>query len=203
MLASAGMFDPKAIRSALERLRAADPRLEIFGARGHRYHLHAPIAERELIMWERDHEVTLPDEYRMFLLQLGNGGVGPYYGIFPLGRWDGAEDTLESFSDAVGDLRAPFPHRSAWNLPASRRTLPEDAEGDTEYFAPSLTDGAFSIAHHGSAVRTMLVVSGPERGMIWDDLRPDGGGIVPRRVSFGAWYAGWLEQSLRQATARR
>ncbi len=49
----------------------------------------------------------------------------------------------------------------------------------------------------------MLVVSGPERGMIWDDLRPDGGRIVPRRASFGAWYAGWLEHSLRDATTSR
>ncbi len=195
------MFDAKAIRSALERLRAADPRLEIPGAKGHRYHLNPPIAERELIMWERDHEITLPDEYRRFLLELGNGGVGPYYGVFPLGRWDGAGDTMESFSDVVGDLRAPFPHRTAWNLPVERRTPPDEHDGSSEYYDPALTDGAFWIAHHGSTQRTMLVITGPERGMIWDDLRPEGGGIVPLLATFGDWYVRWLERSLREATA--
>ncbi len=196
------MFDPNAIRSALERLRAADPRFEIVGAKGHRYHLNAPIAERELIMWERDHEVTLPDGYRTYLRKLGDGGVGPHYGIFPLGRWDGAGDTLESFSDAVGDLRAPFPHRTAWNLPVERRTLPDDLDGGGKYYDPSLTDGAFWIAQQGAALRTLLVVTGPERGMIWDDLRPAGGGLVPCLASFGGWYVRWLEHSLREATTR-
>ena len=206
------MFQPDRVRASLAQLRAADPRLRLFGASGHRYQLNPPIKERELIMWERDAEVTLPADYRTFLLELGNGGVGPYYGIFPLGRWDGAGDTLESFADATGDLRAPFPHAAAWNLPAERLTPPKDFASDVDedawneacdaaYYDPSLTDGAFWISHQGCALRSMLVVTGPERGKIWDDLRPDRGGLAPRGKSFAEWYVEWLEHSLLSLTS--
>ncbi len=205
-------LDPIDIRAKLERLRLADPRLQIFGSNGHRYHLHPRLEESVIRAWERDHGVELPADYRTFLLEVGNGGAGPYYGVFPLGRWDGAGDTLELFDDAIGDLGAPFPHRTAWNLPEARRTPPEEFASDEEEeawgdaleqesFAPALTDGAFWIAEQGCALRSLLVITGPERGTIWDDLRADGRGLVPCGVTFSAWYLAWLDESLRAATA--
>ena len=81
---------------------------------------------------------------------------------------------------------------------------PEDAWGDAleeESFAPALTDGAFWIAEHGCALRSLLVITGPERGTIWNDLRADGRGLVPCGVTFSEWYLAWLDESLRVATS--
>lgn len=202
----------------LERLAEADRNCVVFGASSHRYKLEPRLAEPRVRAWEREHGVELPDEYRAFLLELGNGGAGPFYGIFPLGMWDGSGRALESWADAVGDLRAPFPHREAWNLPSSRLEPPEEFESDeeedawneafdAEYFEPSLLDGAFWICHHGCALRTALVVTGPERGNVWFDGRADGSGILPhadpggRHLSFGDWYLDWLEDSLRTVSS--
>lgn len=207
------MFDVAEARRLLARLREADRNLVVFGASSHRYNLERQLSDRELRAWEREHGIELPAEYRAFLSELGNGGAGPFYGVFPLGMWDGGP--LESWA---GDLRAPFPHREAWNLPASRLERPEDFESDeeedawnealaAEYHAPSLLDGAFWICHHGCALRTALVVTGPERGNVWFDGRPDNSGIVPhtdpgaRHLSFGDWYLEWLEQSLREVSS--
>lgn len=214
------MFDAAEARRLLTHLRDADRNLSVFGASAHRYALEATVPEAQLRAWEREHGVELPAEYRTFLRDLGNGGAGPFYGIFPLGLWDGAGRALESWADAAGDLRRPFPHRRAWNLSDDRFEQPDEFESDededewnealdAEYYASSLTDGAFWICHHGCALRTMLIVTGPERGNVWFDGRADNSGIVPHsrkggsHLSFGAWYLEWLQRSVREVSAAR
>lgn len=160
--------------------------------------------------------MQLPADYRDFLLYCGNGGAGPYYGLFPLGLFDGAGRDREPWREGdgfAGILSRPFPHREAWNLPDARFKMPddlpaEDAEDswyeslDKEHWAPQLTNGAFPICHQGCAYRNLLVVSGPERGHVWLDGRASDQGIVPvtdherGRVSFSTWYASWLDAAL-------
>jgi hypothetical protein len=208
------MFDAVTVRSLLARLRDRDPAFAVFGASSHQYALGALLPEPALAAWERQRGIELPSDYRTFLLELGNGGAGPFYGIFRLGMWgDTFHDSRDPWDDDAGDLRADFPYREAWNLPASRLEPPDDFDSDedeqawhdaldAEYFNPSRLDGAFWICHHGCALRTVLVVTGPERGNVWLDARPDLAGILPhtdergRHMSFGDWYLDWLERSL-------
>lgn len=212
------MFDPTGVRALVARLRAADPSRSIFGANGHHFEFRARIKERDLVAWERRHRVDLPSDYRAYLLELGNGGAGPYYGIHPLGMWDGDRRELEPIDEeCLGDLCAPFPHRTAWNFPAARFEPPDFANDDeedawntaldSEYFDPSLINGAIWISHHGCALRTMLVVTGAERGNVWADRRADHSGISPHvggnrwHLTFGDWYMSWLEECLRESAA--
>jgi hypothetical protein len=209
------MFDVAEVRASLDRLRQADPLFKVFGAQGHHWRLEPPLSETTVRAWEREHGIELPADYRTFLVELGNGGAGPFYGICSLGTWGGPGEGSEPWTGFVGELRAPFPHREAWNLPAARLEQPEEFDSDededawndardAEYYASSLMNGAFYICEHGCALRSVLVVSGPERGTVWFDGRPDGSGIVPhtdasgRHLSFGAWYLAWLERSLRE-----
>ena len=66
-------------------------------------------------------------------------------------------------------------------------------------------DGAFPVAHLGCAIRTWLVVSGPERGHVWLDDRASDNGFAPvrcgalERVDFGTWYRDWLDEALGMA----
>ena len=212
------MFIPAEVRALVERLHAAASARSIFGANGHGFELNDPISERELVGWERGHGIELPAEYRAYLLELANGGAGPFYGLFPLGMWDGGGRELDSFDDSLGDVAAPFPHRDAWNLPADRFEQPdfedddeEDAWNvklDSEYWVPSLVNGAIWISHHGCALRTLLVVTGIERGNVWADRRADYSGIAPhvssdgRHLGFGEWYVAWLEECVRASGLR-
>jgi hypothetical protein len=79
-------LDPLRIQRELQRLRSISPTARIFGAESHKFLLNPTLAEAEVANFERQHKISLPADYRNFLTGAGNGGAGPYYGIFPLGQ---------------------------------------------------------------------------------------------------------------------
>src|ERR1019366_4951893 len=107
--------------------------------------------------YEVRYGMKLPAEYRSFLLTVGSGGAGPYYGLLRLAEalrvWD------------HGDPSKPFPHTKAWNLPAAvalsklsgspsdaawRRTVRAwTAKRQAAYNADALLDGAIPLSHIG------------------------------------------------------
>ena len=204
------------IRGKLDDLQQRDASFSVFGSGRHRYKLNPTMHEPEIRQFERAHSVTLPSEYRSFLLECGNGGAGPYYGLFPLGYFDGSGGPLETWSEGdgfAGILSRPFPHETAWRLPSDRYTPPDlfrCAEEEKiwyqtlndETWRPELIAGAFPICHQGCAVRNCLVISGAERGKVWVDDRANDNGIFPEtsetseRVGFLEWYESWLDESL-------
>jgi len=205
-------FDTAAIRAALQRLKIAAP--DIFGANGHHFTLNPPLPEADVLAFEQQHTIRLPTEYRRFLIEVGNGGAGPYYGVLPLGLMDGVRSDLEPWGDFVGTLAEPFTFREAWNDLTGR---PEEDERDVNedeyerrfnafderYCSASLMNGAFPICHIGCALRIWLVVSGAEAGNVWHDHRADYDGIAPilthagDHATFGTWYMQWLDEALR------
>ncbi len=78
------------LRQALERARPADAGLEQFGAKAHQYRWAPPADLTEVERFEREIGTRLPEDYRAFLLQAGNGGAGPFYGLFSLEQVRGA-----------------------------------------------------------------------------------------------------------------
>jgi hypothetical protein len=59
------------------------PKRTVFGVIGHHFVLNPPLTEAEVVAFEQGHQVRLPPDYRHFLTSIGNGGAGPYYGVFP------------------------------------------------------------------------------------------------------------------------
>lgn len=213
------MRDIAVILHKLTLLRNADPQFHLFGADHHLYQLNPCLTESEVRAFEQKHSVKLPEEYRTFLLGAGDGGAGPGYGLFPL------QETV--ISDESGYLARPFPYIEWWNgmtppnwwdLPDAQELTPTDTQTDADYFADSHVHGSLRLAHDGCGYYKHLVVSGPERGHIWEDGRAGDGGILPEtpvkgphdvegyllipkdgsrhRMSFFAWYGRWLDSSL-------
>lgn len=199
-------------RAKLALLRDRDRKREIFGASAHEYALEKCLTAADVAAIEARAGVRLPDGYRDFLLHVGNGGAGPFYGIFPWGKWDEGADWNED-DGFVGNLARPFPHSVAWNLSEAELEPPEAFSSEEDEHAwhealeekvwkTSLVDGAIPIAHHGCGLRTWLVLTGPERGHVWYDARAENGGLRPHstdtkpRLTFEEWYESWLDRSL-------
>jgi hypothetical protein len=79
------------VLAKLARVRKGLPILyRSFGWETHWYVLNPPLSEETVALFERQHGVRLPEDYRRFLITAGNGGAGPFYGVLPLERWNAA-----------------------------------------------------------------------------------------------------------------
>jgi hypothetical protein len=123
--------------------------------------LAAPATEDEVARFEADHDVTLPAEYRWFLLHAGSGGYGPpFYGIEPLSdRAIEAGSSLAAEDNHNPRLAEPFLAREDdW----SER---EPEEADEAWAAREA--GRLLLGTHGCAILWVLVLNGDARGEVW------------------------------------
>ena len=170
-------FPVTELRSLLEQARAAEPERKQFGADSHRYELAPPASLEEVEAFEQEIGVTLPEDYRNFLLHMGNGGAGPFYGLFSLEQVRGwLHWPLEPEKDPVlrpGMEKAENCGEENWK----RGCLIIESQGDT-YF-------------------TCLLVTGPDRGrVVYIDY--EGSWIFfPREPDFLTWYTRWLRDTAK------
>ncbi|MFD8568050.1 SMI1/KNR4 family protein [Streptomyces sp. NPDC059639] len=192
---------------------------EVFGALGHKWVVEDPLTQGELAELEAQMGVRLPEEYRAFLLEVGAGGAGPAYGLFPVrrvqGRWrwegDGADladltRLAEPFPDQgpdpglVNDVLAQRPEEEDFD-DIDDAIEAWDERWETVMFAPERTAGAIVISHLGCAQREWLIISGSHRGTVWSDCRADDVDLAPlldddgMPVTFARWYTDWLEKA--------
>ncbi|WP_020469468.1 SMI1/KNR4 family protein [Zavarzinella formosa] len=72
----------------LERVRQTDHEFLGYGAWRHWYRFGPKLAP-SLIAWlEAKYGIELPEQYRQFLIEVGNGGAGPYNGLQRFGYLD-------------------------------------------------------------------------------------------------------------------
>lgn len=183
------MASIQTIRAKLDRLRAVDPQFKLFGADTHRYKLDATLTGAQIEAFEQSQGIKLPDGYRTFLMELGNGGAGPGYGMLPLGFHP------KYMTNLPPDLLArPFQHREAWHPQIT------SAADDEWYCADHWIQGTVHLCHFGCGYYALLVVSGAEYGQIWNDDRSSDEGIYPDPSGdFLTWYEDWLDATEDEA----
>ncbi|MGH3209891.1 MAG: SMI1/KNR4 family protein [Trebonia sp.] len=175
-------WDRAEVAGRLEFLRRTDPGFTWFGSSAHRYSLNQPLTAPEVTAFETRHGVSLPEDYRAFLLEVGDGGAGPFYGLFRLDRSD-----LSGWNDSdllPGFLAGTFPHTRPWNE--------LDDEVQDEHVDPTPILGSLNLSHQGCGYMVRLVLNGPQRGTLWQDGRSSDMGITPFAPDFPTWYLRWL-----------
>ncbi len=195
------------ILSKITKLKSLDMNLTLFGAETHNYEFQAPLSDTSIRQFEKLHQINLPSSYRIFLQQIGDGGMGPYYGLEPLE--DGLFASLD-YKDAkygLQNLSQPFPHIDEWNLPGDVNNMSEEEYQTSEesYFQDDVANGLLRIANFGCGVSVNLVVNGEAYGEVWVDDRCNSNGIYPdfyfgneKRLDFFAWYELWLDKSINE-----
>jgi hypothetical protein len=217
-------LDTPFIREALDHLRRRDRRPQTAAALSHRYRVGPTLTEDEIRIVESEYAFTVPDSYRQLLLEVGNGGAGPNWGLMSLGLWPAPRGEMpwkEIFPGWFPGV--PFRFDREWNEPASFFAQEPDGDGLSEeeqleeadrwesqllhYWRAELMDGAIPISEVGCGIFEWLVVSGDERGNIWADSRSDYRGIFPvmingERATFESWYMEWLDECLEARPLR-
>ena len=203
-------FAIPAVKAAIFRLR--EIQAKAFGSEGHGFRMNPVLSESEAAAFEHGQKIVLPSDYRRFVTELGNGGAGPFYGVFPLGFMDDNFDLRRwrENDDSVGTLSKPFSFRTEWNdlsgYPEADLLKRDEKEYDRRlerfegrYWSSELMNGAFPICHEGCALRVWMVVTGDQAGRLWEDRRSEYAGLRPVRLAdgsaatFSEWYKEWLD----------
>lgn len=181
-------FNEQRIDRILEKLKQVrDKGLSCFGSDSHKFRLNSTIDESTLQLFESEHGVILPADYRFFLRMAGNGGAGPYYGIYKLDKWN-------DFLDWVTDE----PPQDVLALPCPLHPMmSRDADWKAQFDnCLSPYQGMITIGSQGCSYVMGLIVTGEFAGRVVY-LDADGQSpYVVRETDFLAWYERWLDELL-------
>lgn len=160
-----------------------------------------PIPYENLQKFEEMHHIKLPIEYREFLLNVSDGGVGPGYGIFPL-------ETALQYST---NLHLPWINPTEYNE-LFKYDSGKDEGKSFDKRMNSIVDGVKSpeldlynarengilyISDGGCGTNIFLAVSGAKRGQVWIDLNVTEEGYAFIADNFLSWYEEWLDKKIK------
>lgn len=181
----------KRILKLLEQAKAKDPDFVRFGAYSHKYKLSAPASEETIQEFEEHEGIRLPEEYRDFLMFVGNGGAGPYYGLY---RVETEKKELHDSHGArlycVREEPVIYPGMSDedWSRVADPEGRRKGEEGHPYV-------GLLPIGSQGCTLMTGLMLAGPYRGqVVYYDEDFCGQPFFVREKGFLKWYERWLRE---------
>lgn len=193
------------IKEKLLKLKELDKEYKIFGSKKHQYKMNEKKRLKDLEEFEILHQITVPEEYKIFLTEIGNGGAGPYYGLFSF------EDGINIAKDDyyAPKLDIPFAHEFPFNNEVTKNFIDHYREclEEGEYnkikrlITPDILTGVLFLSDYGCGEEFILVVKGEQQGKVWFE----GGNLISclkrdnrTQMSFFDWYEDWLDRSLAE-----
>ena len=182
----------KDVRMKLDSKRESDLEFEAFGAYRHKYHLESLISEEEVRLVEERYSFQLPDDYRCFITEVGNGGAGPGYGLNSFNVND---------DEALKWCSKPFILMADHHPDDDIDDLLDKLDAQDTKFCDSLMiafqenimfPGNLVLAEYGCGETRNLIVNGPCKGEVWafDGTQNC---IIRRKQSFMNWYMSWID----------
>jgi len=176
--------DKSDIVEKLKILRSLDPDIEEPGADAHDYRLEPAVSEEQVSKFEQLIHVRLPEQYRDFLIHIGNGGAGPSNGLYPI---DSVIYNIRQYGFRPERFAMEFPFTASWHM--------KDPLPDTAFPIQSPMQGTIPIGQHGYAQLIYLVITGAETGKVWeypDEVFSPMVGKDGKHLGFADWYMDWL-----------
>ncbi|MBL1407707.1 SMI1/KNR4 family protein [Sphingobacterium faecale] len=202
----------KRIKDKLVQAKIADKDFKVFGADAHLYKLNAPVDLKTVEDFERQYDITLPIAYKLFVTEIGSGGVsyngsgaGPYYGLYPFG---------EHFAVSYGDCKAkqiqspakisPNITKEKWQSEVNYVDEAGDDDSEFDKREAALWGGIFIIGTQGCTFHHALLINGPHMGRIVNI--DDGDRQLPQfsfESDFLDWYERWLDDVIEGNLSER
>lgn len=190
------------IKTKLSQAKKADNTNKVFGADSHKYEINEPASEEEVAAFEEEYGVQLPECYRAFVLQVGNGGTGyyesapgPFYGIYPFGD-SVTELVSENAEKHLGNDCLLYPKMTDdyWQS-LNKRIDGDDVSDDVQnQELEEIFGGILPIGSQGCTYLHGLVLNGPYKGRVvnldMDRQKPK----FTFEHNFLDWYERWLDE---------
>jgi hypothetical protein len=191
------------IRDKLLEAKNTDKNLKVFGAASHRYIIHEPATLKKVTEIETKYSIELPECYKAFILNIGNGGfgsqnsaAGPFYGIYPVGVnineliFNNAEEYLKNDCIIIPKMTDEYWKSITMNIEENEVISNEDYETESG----KLWAGILPIGSQGCSYIHGIVLNGPHKGRVVnldiDRLKPQ----FTFENNFLDWYERWLDE---------
>lgn len=191
------------IKDKLLVAKNADKNLKVFGAERHNYIIHKPTTLKSVTEFETKYSIELPDCYKAFILEFGNGGIGwqnsaagPFLGIYPFGEnineliYENTEKYLKNECLLIPKMTDDY-----WeNL--NRNIKENDEMSDKSYQSElgKLWAGILPIGSQGCTYLHGIVLNGKYKGRVvnldMDRQKPH----FTYETNFLDWYERWLDE---------
>ena len=183
------------IKAKLPIARAADEALKVFAADSHRYKLREPVTEAALLQLEADYGLRFPEPYRRFMREVGNGGAGPFYGVYQLGH--GLYDLGDNPQQYLRQPCRLHPDMTDAQWKELTRAIEVDDDLSDETYELALNElyaGVMPLGTQGCAITHAMVLNGPFAGRV---VYIDPDNYLPHfayEATMLDWYERWLDQ---------
>ena len=189
------------IRALVSKAAMADRGNKVFGAEKHKYKLNPPISMEKVREFEEKYRIKLPDEYVFFLTEVGNGGAGPYYGLYPLEKLTLYNPFLEKRCTNGKIEQSLLIDKNltieCWNR---KMEVLEDDDKEYESIYAQVIEGILIIGTQGCTYDNLLMYRGSEAGkMVYIDwnLEPDYPPFFTH-MTFLEWYTRFFEEIIAE-----
>ncbi len=194
------------IKVKLRLAKNTDSFFEVFGASSHKYILNSPLSIQELSDFEKTYNITLPDTYKTFLAEIGNGGLeyensvvgnsgaGPYYGIFKLGHPNHfiAEPSLKYLE------KEPFFNETTKEKEWEKLFGKMDdniTDEDYDIEMAKAYSGILNIGFCGCSGYLGIILNGKNKGrVVYTSHEIQFCPVFSEKVNFLDWYENWLDE---------
>lgn len=198
------------LKQKLISLKEKDQNFLIFGSAIHKYQLNPCISNDQISVFETEHNIKLPIDYKTFISEFSNGGAGPAYGLFSLESGYNIVKHGKFFRGYEYSLSREFRHSEKYNpLEKYLDMSPYDVDIDKyeeeiingplgkEYFNGKQLDGSILCCDFGCGSWGVIVLNGQESGNIWGAARNyEESGIYPLNITIFDFFESWVDRSL-------
>lgn len=191
------------IKGKLLEAKKADKNLKVFGSERHKYIVNKPTTLKSVIEFETKYSISLPECYKAFVLEIGNGGIGwqnsaagPFFGIYPFGEnikeliYENTESYLKNECIIVPKMTDDFWKSLTKNIDENERISDEDYGIELG----KLWAGILPIGSQGCSYLHGIVLNGQFKGRVvnldMDRQKPQ----FAYESNFLDWYERWLDE---------
>lgn len=194
------------IKNKLITAKNTDKNLKVFGADSHKYILGKTVSNDQVLKFENDYDLKLPECYITFLTSIGNAGesfdssgAGPFYGIYPLGK---------NIDELINENTVEFLKRDCVLYPNMTdeywenltEKIEDDAISDEDFEKElgKIYSGILPLGSQGCSYIHGLVLNGEYKGRVVNlDLDRE----KPKftfESNFLNWYERWLDEVISE-----
>lgn len=190
------------IKSKLAEAKKTDKDLKVFGASSHKYVLGEVVSKEDILKFETEYKIELPNCYKAFLMNVGNGGesfsssgAGPFYGIYPLGK--NVDDLIyENTREYLKKDCVLYPKMTDEYWDDLIENIEEDTISDEEYEKElgRIYGGILPIGEQGCSCYHAIVLNGEFKGRVVNINSERYNPQFTFELNFLDWYERWLDE---------